>query len=407
MRYPTNHYVMENGGEPTIDQQALAAIRMRQARKYALWNRALMPSKILQGAKLVYDSTDPHFKGTYDLTNEDQARLEAGEQMYIDPYALKIKDKMAEKQNKIDKLRAEGQIERADKLQAKYEKRYKPYQDLTGVSFYKPTINAPATPTVNPTTTTPQTDATNSSTNSAMNTTMNTATTEETVEEFAYGGSVKKYYEGGEYGEYNLDPEEEARRKQLLQQLKQKPKDYGPGYFLDPEMQNVANYVYNYTPGPKQSYQVSAPEYNVDPEKQAMMQKIANDINNPMPIVSGGIGSGGVIDPTLSEEEQAALDKNAGNAEGGSQENLSLELKGGFNGLGMAEGLLTGLAGVNSIFDRINSRKEEAELRRMTSGDNLFVSNPGDSSGLRGDYDINTGHFRADDHIYGRFGKVK
>ena len=64
------------------------------------------------------------------------------------------------------------------------------------------------------------------------------------------------------------------------------------------------------------------------------------------------------------------------------------------------------LAFVNSAINKIDQRGAERKFKDQFLSDNMYLSRPESISGNRGDYDINTGMFRPDEYVYGKFNKI-
>ena len=68
--------------------------------------------------------------------------------------------------------------------------------------------------------------------------------------------------------------------------------------------------------------------------------------------------------------------------------------------------LMGELAFVNSAISKIDQRGAERKFKDQFLSDNMYLSRPESISGNRGDYDINTGMFRPDEYVYGKFNKI-
>jgi hypothetical protein len=77
------------------------------------------------------------------------------------------------------------------------------------------------------------------------------------------------------------------------------------------------------------------------------------------------------------------------------------------NPLSMLGPMLMGeLAFVNSAINKIDQRDAQRKFKDQFLSDNMYLSRPESISGNRGDYDINTGMFRPDEYVYGKFNKI-
>lgn len=68
--------------------------------------------------------------------------------------------------------------------------------------------------------------------------------------------------------------------------------------------------------------------------------------------------------------------------------------------------LMGELAFVNSAINKIDQRDAQRKFKDQFLSDNMYLSRPESISGNRGDYDINTGMFRPDEYVYGKFNKI-